>query len=245
MKKFIYLSTVTVFVTILTITFLIGCKDTGKGNKDKMQNMKGMKNMMHDDDHDDDHDTEEGGHTHKGDDHMEGHMKHMDDVRDWLKGELGDDYSKTIAEATDAQIAQGKSIYNKTCFACHGTTGKGDGMAAAALNPKPADFTDPEHSSYYSDRGRLYVIKNGIKDSPMVGWGSSLSEKEILAVYAYVKSLRAKTTAMQTDAKGMYVCPMHPNETGNKGDVCPKCGMTMVMNKKMMKKDHNDDGHTH
>jgi len=247
MKKAIYLSTVTVFIAFLTLISLTGCKDTNKSNKGKMQNMKGMQNMKHDDDHDDDDDHDaDGGHTHKGDDHMEGHMKHMDDVRDWLKGELGDDYDKPIAAATDAQIAQGKTIFDRTCFTCHGTTGKGDGMAAAALNPKPADFTDPEHSSYYSDRGRLYIIKNGIKNSPMVGWGSSLNEKEILAVYAYVKSLRAKTTAsIKTDAKGMYVCPMHPNETGNKGDSCPKCGMTMVMNKKMIKKDHNADGHTH
>ncbi|MCF6214267.1 MAG: c-type cytochrome [Flavobacteriaceae bacterium] len=234
MKKILYLSTITVFVAFVTLISLTGCKDSDKTNKDKMQNMKGMKNRGHDDDH-----------THKGQDKMTNHMKHMDDVRDWLKEELGDDYDKPIKEATGAQIAFGKSIYDKTCFTCHGTTGKGDGMAAAALNPKPADFTDPEHSSYYSDSGRLYIIKNGIKDSPMVGWGSSLSEKEILAVYAYVKSLRAKTTAVQTDAKGMYVCPMHPNETGNKGDVCPKCGMTMVMNKKMIKKDHNADGHTH
>jgi len=105
MKKIVYLSTVTVFVTLVTLISLTGCKDSAKTNKDKMQNMKGMKNRGHDDDH-----------THKGQDKMTNHMKHMDDVRDWLKGELGDDYNKPIAEATDAQIAQGKSIYDKTCF---------------------------------------------------------------------------------------------------------------------------------
>ena len=24
-----------------------------------------------------------------------------------------------------------------------------------------------------------------------------------------------------------YVCPMHPEVTGNKGDTCPKCGMNL------------------
>lgn len=24
-----------------------------------------------------------------------------------------------------------------------------------------------------------------------------------------------------------YVCPMHPEVTGNKGDTCPKCGMDL------------------
>jgi len=200
MKKLINLSTVTVFVTFLSLFLLAGCKNDNKADKNKMQNMKGMKdmkgmkgmkNMMHKEekDHDEDHD-EADGHSHKGDDHMAGHMKHMNDVRSWLKGELGDDYNKPIAKATEAQIASGKKIYGKTCFACHGISGKGDGMAAAALNPKPADFTDPEHAGYYSDAGRLYIIKNGIKDSPMVGWGKTLNEKEIFDVYAYVKSLK-------------------------------------------------------
>ncbi len=207
MKKLIYLGTVTVFVTFLSLFLLAGCKNDNKVDKNKMQDMKGMKNMkgmkgmkdmkgmknmMHDDDHGEDHD-EADGHSHKGDDHMAGHMKHMNDVRDWLKGELGDAYNKPVAKATEAQIASGKKIYDKTCFTCHGISGKGDGMAAAALNPKPADFTDPEHASYYSDAGRLYIIKNGIKDSPMVGWGKSLNEKEIIDVYAYVKSLKKDT----------------------------------------------------
>ncbi len=119
-----------------------------------------------------------------------GHMNHMNDVRGWLKGELGDDYDMEIPHSTDAEIEAGKAVYIKVCQSCHGESGKGDGPAAKALNPKPADFTDPEHSMFYSDNGRLYIIKNGIKGTAMVGWKSVLSAKDINNVYAYVRSLR-------------------------------------------------------
>jgi len=36
---------------------------------------------------------------------------------------------------------KGKSLFSINCASCHGTGGKGDGPAAAALNPKPRDFT--------------------------------------------------------------------------------------------------------
>ena len=33
--------------------------------------------------------------------------------------------------------AKGKESYNQICAMCHGETGKGDGVAAASLDPKP------------------------------------------------------------------------------------------------------------
>ncbi len=35
----------------------------------------------------------------------------------------------------------GKKTYSIYCAACHGNGGKGDGAAAASLNPKPSDHT--------------------------------------------------------------------------------------------------------
>jgi mono/diheme cytochrome c family protein len=36
---------------------------------------------------------------------------------------------------------QGKKVAQVNCVSCHGKAGKGDGAAAMALNPKPADWT--------------------------------------------------------------------------------------------------------
>lgn len=49
----------------------------------------------------------------------------------------------TPALAGDA--AAGKAIYDDkgACATCHGATGAGDGVASAALNPKPASFVIP------------------------------------------------------------------------------------------------------
>ncbi len=128
------------------------------------------------------------GHVHG--EGMEGHMEHMGDVRSWLKTELGDNYDTEVPASTDEEIKAGKTVFLKVCQSCHGASGKGDGPAAAGLDPKPADFTDPGHSRYYSDMGRLHIIRKGIKGSVMVGWENILSETEINNVYAYVRSLR-------------------------------------------------------
>ncbi len=119
-----------------------------------------------------------------------GHMEHMNEVRQWLKQELDDKYNQPVPPATEEQLALGKETFTKICASCHGDSGKGDGPASVALEQKPADFTDPEHSKYYSDQGRIHIIKKGIQGTPMVGWESTLSEKEIQSVYTYVRSLR-------------------------------------------------------
>ena len=123
--------------------------------------------------------------------HDPAHMKHMAEIRDWLKKKLGEKYHQPVPRESDQQRAKGQEIFLQTCMVCHGAGGKGDGPGAVALLDKPADFTDPAHATYYSDQGRLHIIRKGIPDTPMVGWGDILSEAEIQAVYAYVRSLRA------------------------------------------------------
>jgi len=119
-----------------------------------------------------------------------GHMGHMNDVLQRLKRELGDRYDQPVPAATKDQLALGKRLFAKSCAACHGEGGKGDGPAAVAFKQKPADFTDAEHSKFYSDQGRIYIIKKGSTGTPMSGWEGALNEKEILSVHAYIRSLR-------------------------------------------------------
>ncbi len=120
-----------------------------------------------------------------------GHMDHMNDVLKTLKNELGDKYNHPVPAATEEQLVLGKTIFMKSCVACHGESGKGNGPASAAFKQKPADFTDPDHSKFYSDQGRMHIIRKGVKNTPMSGWGSVLDEKEILSVHAYIRSLRS------------------------------------------------------
>ncbi len=218
-------------------TTLLSCKNKEHNNSEAShehnEGMEHSEEMAKDDDHaEGEEDSHDGG----------DHMAHMDDVRDWLKKELGDQYSKTIAPATNEQLAMGKQTFNTICATCHGVSGKGDGPASEGLATKPADFTDPSHSAYYSDMGRIHIIKNGVEGTPMVGWSGTLSEKEIMAVHAYCRSLRSTDLANDVDlGDGMYTCSMHSEVSGNKGGKCPVCGMTLVAKEQ----EHQDDGHSH
>lgn len=45
------------------------------------------------------------------------------------------------APAQNISPADGPEMFRSYCSPCHGISGKGDGPAAAALNPRPADLT--------------------------------------------------------------------------------------------------------
>jgi cytochrome c oxidase cbb3-type subunit 3 len=96
-----------------------------------------------------------------------------------------------MAHAADAE--QGKKLYGQFCASCHGQSGKGDGPAAAALNPKPRDHTDKELMGKMSDDEMLKVIKNGgasVGKSPLMPpWGAALKDNQINDVIAYIRTL--------------------------------------------------------
>ncbi len=99
-----------------------------------------------------------------------------------------------LAQAGDPE--QGKKLYGQYCATCHGESGKGNGPAAAALNPKPRDHTDKEYMSKLSDDDLLKVIKNGgasVGKSPiMPPWGPTLNDDQLKDVIAYVRTLCCK-----------------------------------------------------
>ena len=91
------------------------------------------------------------------------------------------------------EVDQGKKLYGQFCASCHGQSGKGDGPAAAALNPKPRDHTSKEYMSKMSDEDIFKVVKNGgasIGKSPLMPpWGASLKDDQINDVIAYIRTL--------------------------------------------------------
>lgn len=97
-----------------------------------------------------------------------------------------------VVEVVEAEpgVFNAQSQYNIACATCHGQQGQGDGAAAAALNPQPADFTDPTFWAE-RDRDRIYtVIREGaaaVGGSPlMVAWQNTYSDEQIEALTDYV-----------------------------------------------------------
>jgi mono/diheme cytochrome c family protein len=93
----------------------------------------------------------------------------------------------------DGDVAAGKSVFQQNCVLCHGNAGKGDGQAAAALNPKPKDFTDAKAMAKITPEIRLKAVTEGgaaVGASPvMPAFKDSLNSKQITDVLAYVGTL--------------------------------------------------------
>jgi mono/diheme cytochrome c family protein len=85
-------------------------------------------------------------------------------------------------------VADGKKMYVKNCVVCHGDKGKGDGVAAAGLTPKPADHSSAKIQKQ-SDGALYWKLSNG--RSPMPGYGS-LTAVQRWDLVNYVRTLKAE-----------------------------------------------------
>lgn len=100
----------------------------------------------------------------------------------------------SVVPTAPVSLANGKLIFEKNCWVCHGMTGQSDGPLASQLDPAPAVLADPqltgdEHSVAYDN---FQVINVGIANTGMVGWADILSEPEIWDVTYYVRSFSNK-----------------------------------------------------
>ena len=86
-------------------------------------------------------------------------------------------------------LADAKKLYTTNCAPCHGDKGRGDGPAAQALSPKPAD-----HSSVLvqgeTDGSLFWKLSEG--RNPMPGYKKILTEQQRWELVNYIRTL-AKT----------------------------------------------------
>jgi mono/diheme cytochrome c family protein len=93
-------------------------------------------------------------------------------------------------ENSERVLNAGKQIYAQLCSVCHGKAGAGDGVTAAALNPKPADLTS-EAVQEQTDGEIYWKMWEG--RPPMPGFKSQLSEQQAWAIVHYIRSLNTNT----------------------------------------------------
>src|SRR5947207_12336376 len=103
----------------------------------------------------------------------------------WAQGPWEAPAAEKAKKSPGGNAANGKKLAETNCISCHGASGKGDGVAAVALNPKPADWTSAKVQSE-SDGSLFWKISNG--RGPMPPW-KHLPEKDRWDLIANVESL--------------------------------------------------------
>lgn len=104
--------------------------------------------------------------------------------------------SEAEPEVMVAAAFSAEASFGQICATCHGVGGAGDGVAGAALNPPPANFTDP---AFWADPARdrdrvITVIRDGAAavggSALMAPWGALYTEEQLEQVADYVMSFR-------------------------------------------------------
>jgi high-affinity iron transporter len=93
------------------------------------------------------------------------------------------------APSAPPDLDEGARLFAQTCATCHGPTGHGDGPAAAALNPKPADFHADAVMDGLTPFKAFNVVRFGVKGTAMAPF-EGLDEKQRWALAFYLFSLR-------------------------------------------------------
>ena len=111
---------------------------------------------------------------------------------------------------------EGRKLYVSYCQLCHGTTGKGDGALAEAMDIKPADLTTTVRSrsdtiltKIITGRGRQTITgrdRHNLLSDAMPEWKDIFSESQIKSLIAYLRFMSNTKYKLMADPKvGMQI----------------------------------------
>jgi mono/diheme cytochrome c family protein len=104
----------------------------------------------------------------------------------WIAPSTADNTVNPLKGNADATVA-GKKLYTTYCVVCHGDKGKGDGIAAAGLTPRPADHTSAKVQGQ-TDGAIFWKLTNG--RAPMASYAKTLTETQRWQLVNYMRTLK-------------------------------------------------------
>jgi high-affinity iron transporter len=102
-----------------------------------------------------------------------------------LKTGLIDAYRFEVAPRKAPDLGRAAALYATHCASCHGADGRGDGVAAASLDPAPANFHDAARNGRRSVRALYGAITQGVEGTSMAAFGQ-LTDDERWALAFHV-----------------------------------------------------------
>jgi mono/diheme cytochrome c family protein len=94
---------------------------------------------------------------------------------------------KNPIATSDASIKAGQQLYVRTCAACHGKTGLGDGPKAKALKTIPTNFSKAEYQNQ-TDGEHFYKTRTGNGDMPK--YEGKMSDDDIWNIVNYMRTFK-------------------------------------------------------
>jgi high-affinity iron transporter len=92
-------------------------------------------------------------------------------------------------------LARGRAVYQQECATCHGVQGKGDGAAAAGLEPPPANLADRVALRDATPLDFYRRVSIGVVGTAMPAYEHTLSANDRWAVAVYATVLRLPNPA--------------------------------------------------
>jgi mono/diheme cytochrome c family protein len=106
-------------------------------------------------------------------------------TKPWVAPPDADNLKNPLTQ-TPAVLAEAKTLYTANCGPCHGDKGKGDGVAAAGLNPKPADHTSADVQKQ-TDGAIFWKLSEG--RAPMPAYKKVFTDQQRWELVTYIRTL--------------------------------------------------------
>jgi cytochrome c553 len=100
--------------------------------------------------------------------------------------------SLLVASGISVRAADAKANWDANCTPCHGADGRANTPMGKKIQAK--NLTDPKVQAEFTDAKAMQLIKEGAKDAQgkmtMKAFGGKLTDDEIKALVAYVRTLK-------------------------------------------------------
>ena len=103
---------------------------------------------------------------------------------------LASSYHVSNTPSVLPSVSEGRQLFQNNCTGCHGDSGHGDGVKAAELTPKPANFHDRDRQQHRSIYALFNVISLGANGTAMRPF-SKLSVEQRWSLAFYVSNFFA------------------------------------------------------